>query len=228
MLYFSLLERTPLKSSIILGVSFTTHSTKAYLVIETMILRMLQDSNWKILLTNMQKDNIRASFWKYYCSRQLSLEYLGRKFGKEVVGLSALDKALARSLRIVMEDHLNWVLLIDRYIDREEGRTQQRQLRNPSVFDTIAGELTRRKAVHSTKEQVLIRVKQEEKVFKITILYNRWNVKWITERQVAHPTALLFINRNGWNFVCRHIFSRCLDMENFRSPSPVLTELGSF
>ena len=56
---------------------------------------------------------------------QLALEYLGRKFGKEVLGLSALDKALARSLRIVMEDHLNWVLLIDRYIDREEGRRRQ-------------------------------------------------------------------------------------------------------
>ena len=58
--------------------------------------------------------------------------------------------------------------------------------------------------------------------------YSRWNVKWLTERQVAHPISLLFMNRNGWNLVSRHIFWRCLDMQNFSSLSFVLTELSSF
>ena len=30
-----------------------------------------------------------------------------------------------------------------------------------------------------------------------TSIYSRWNVKWIMERQVAHPISLLFMNRNG-------------------------------
>ena len=55
--------------------------------------------------------------------------------------------------------------------------------------------------------------------------YSRWNVKWLTERQVAHPISLLFIIRNGWNFVSRHIFWRCLDMQNFSSLSLVLSKL---
>ena len=29
------------------------------------------------------------------------------------------------------------------------------------------------------------------------VSYSRWNVKWLTERQVAHPISLLFMNRNG-------------------------------
>ena len=43
------------------------------------------------------------------------------------------------------------------------------------------------------------------------------------ERQVAHPISLLFMIRNGWNFVSRHIFSRCFDIQNFSSLSLVLS-----
>ena len=58
--------------------------------------------------------------------------------------------------------------------------------------------------------------------------YSWWNVRWITERQVAHPISLLFMNRNGWNLVSRHIFWRCLDMQNFSSLSLVLSKLWNF
>ena len=59
------------------------------------------------------------------------------------------------------------------------------------------------------------------------LFYSQWNVKWITERQVAHPISLLFMNRNGWNLVSSHSFWRCFHMQNFSSPSLVLSELWS-
>ena len=74
---------------------------------------------------------------------QLAMEYLGRKFGKEVwPKLSSVDKALSRSLRILMEDHLHWVLMIEKCAKRNSSG--------------VLHHLARRKSVQSITEQVLL------------------------------------------------------------------------
>ena len=51
------------------------------------------------------------------------------------------------------------------------------------------------------------------------------------ERQIGLRTSIWtlntssFLNRNGWNLVSRHIFSRCFAIQNFSSLSLVLTDL---
>ena len=40
--------------------------------------------------------------------------------------------------------------------------------------------------------------------------------------------SLSFLDRNGWNLVSRHIFSRCLDIQNFSFLSLVLSKLWNF
>ena len=90
------------------------------------------------------------------CDSQLALEFLGRKLSKDSNGsLNAKEKAVARSVRILMEDHLYWVLMIDSYIDKE-AKHMIANNRRPSVLDKISAELTRRKAINCAKEQVVV------------------------------------------------------------------------
>ena len=58
--------------------------------------------------------------------------------------------------------------------------------------------------------------------------YSRRNVKLDTWTSIWTWISLSFLNRNGWNLVSRHIFSRCLGMPNFSSLSLVLSKLWSF
>ena len=46
--------------------------------------------------------------------------------------------------------------------------------------------------------------------------------KWDTYVELGQSISLSFLNWNGWNLVSRHIFSRCLDIQNFSSLSLVL------
>ena len=65
-------------------------------------------------------------------------------------------------------------------------------------------------------------------VKKSKYTYNHLYWKWDTYVEVGQSISLSFLNWNGWNLVSRHIFSRCLDMQNFSSLSLVLSKLWKF
>ena len=51
-------------------------------------------------------------------------------------GLSPKDKAVARSMRILMEDHLYWILMVERYVHTEARHLKDliRKLHSVSIF----------------------------------------------------------------------------------------------
>lgn len=87
---------------------------------------------------------------------QLVVEYLGKKYLKDLnSNLGPMERAIARCVRILLEDHLHWVLLIDRYVDKE-GKDLGGPERKGSFVNKITSELARRRVVNHAKEQVQI------------------------------------------------------------------------
>ena len=52
--------------------------------------------------------------------------------------------------------------------------------------------------------------------------------KWDTYDELGKSISLSFLNWNGLNLVSSHIFSRCLDIQNFSFLSLVLSKLWNF
>ena len=59
-------------------------------------------------------------------------------------------------------------------------------------------------------------------------VYSHLYWKWDTYVEMGQSISLSFLNWNGWNLVYRHIFSRCLGMQNFSSLSLVFSKSRKF
>ena len=55
-----------------------------------------------------------------------------------------------------------------------------------------------------------------------------WSHALWEESQVAHSISLSFFNRNSWNLVSRHIFSRWFGVQNFSTLYLVLSNIWNF
>ena len=84
-----------------------------------------------------------------YFDSQLIVDAISRKWHQES-SLSPKEKAVSRSLRVLMEDHLYWVIVIDRYVN-EKGLHLHRDFFPASP--KLAFEVYRRRAVRKLTGQ---------------------------------------------------------------------------